>query len=405
MGEIELVSSTDKDVQDIYRSTLDFNNGSNWQIPNYSWSAERTDALNEMPVADMAHHLELVIGSRKLTEGLHKFYSNLLSKRNKSYQEKIKSIDDNFEKYKYLKRHPNEEAYRRTHNGNFFDSQVIDYTDTKISVRGIIIAIVLFILTGRYRSIGYQSIAQYSVIAKFLSVIARYGVPLLFILSVLFYFFAKKGYNFSQPWSAWQDNQLSQNRQRIENLDKIYRQEHDCSDEFLEREFKYNASLQPVYSIYVSDLQSSKEETQIKLTQYNKMMLDNIVYFPPFQTKDINRLVGIYGELLKGVPTWKEALEHVSQDERYDKMTNSITKTIQMSSENIIRSIEQVTEMITNSLDDVNENLADVKDDMVRKTQAIKNWGETMTEISSYQTAQMQQMNANVDQLARHYQN
>lgn len=405
MGKKELMPSTDKEAQAAYRSTLDFDNGNSWKLPSYSWSAERTETLNMMPVTDMAHRLEIMIGSRQLTEDLHKSYSEWVSNRVASYHEQVKSIDDNFEQYKYLKRHPNEEAYRRTHGGEFFDSQAIDYTDTKISVRGIIIAVVLFLLTGRYRSAAYQIFAEYSTMAKFLSFIARYGVPLLFIVSVLFYFFAKEGYSFSQPWSAWQGNQLAQNRQRIENLDKIYRQEHDCSDKFLEREFKYNASLQPINSIYVIDLKNSKRETEDRLKQYNKITLDNVVYFPPFQTKDINHLIGIYGELLKGVPTWKQALEHVSQDERYEQMTNSITEAIQMSSDNIIRSIDQATEKITDGLDKMNKNLDELEVDMIGKTSAIHSWGKTQSEIALYQTAQMQQVNANVNQLARRYRN
>jgi len=405
MVETKLEPKSFSDVQDAYSSANDFEGEAKWDLPGYDWGIEQAQSLNSLPLVEMANHLKMLLGAKISMERLNTSYSKTVDQTTDSYNDKIQQLNDSFEEFKKLSRHPNEEAYRKGHDGKLPEEEPIDYGSRKfghIVLRiGTLILVIGFIIGSI--SDTYPTVTLLQTLFAVAGVLA---VPLGFIIAAMgsfFLTFARHEWHISQPWASHLNRKRLALKNQILEADKQYCQEHDCSDDTLDDKFQYSASFPAIYSEYVEKMQQSQTKTSSTLDSYAEIVRNNVIYFPPAQTKDMFHLLKIYEALLNGVPTWNQAYEHVSQDERVAKMTSKITEVIKTASTQIANEINDAKNEIAAQIESVNDQLGDISDQIEEQTSAINSWGEREMAMQAVQTGVMLETNKNVSDMSRRY--
>lgn len=377
----EYRASTFEDAQSTLQEASSLQGDQRWNSFKYDWSIDNAKKLNQMSLEDLTEHLKLLIGAKLSLEQLSKWFGEDVDEYTKSYNQKIDEINNSFDDFTFLARHPNEEAYREKHNGDLPQTKSIDYYRRKFSNWVIAIGIVL-LMTARFRGLGV----------------------FMLIAGILFHFFAKHGYKFSQPVASFKNHLIVQKKQRILNADKKYCQDNDCSDETLKSKFKYEESLTPIYSSFTDQIRLDKNQTEYKLSHYSDIVQQNIQYFPPMETKDMRRLLKIYEALLNGVPTWEKALRYVGQNEKIDEMKNTLSDAIKNATSEITQEIKNAKNEVTSEIKKNSEMLDKVAEETHHQTNAINYWNTVQTSMQAYQMTMMNETRKNTEVIAAQYQ-
>ncbi|KRN98299.1 hypothetical protein [Companilactobacillus kimchiensis] len=398
MADTEYKSNSYRDVQNIYQTVTKFENDSEWLLPKYTWDGSQVSAFKKIPVDELIDHLGAFLGAKYSMEQLSDSYSQSVNDGLNYYNDKIDQINDKFKHFKYLKRHPNEAAYCEV-NGKLPEKQPIDYSDTTVSHRGIKTAIIMIISGIVLGTISDRPGTPAEVLSMF-AILDIFLGTILLPVALLFSFFAKSGFHISQPWATRRNMKIAMDRKAILDADEKYRKEHDCSDEALDKEFKYTASFPAIYSTYVLKMQQLHSRTASELNKLAETVQNNIIFFPPTISSNIPHMIGIYMELETGVETWYQAHNLVSRSEEFKKMTDTVTQAIEKSTDKIVTQIGRSAQDITNKLSDVDDH---VSAQLEHQTNAINYWGRTQTSIAEVQTAVMVDTDYRIDQIAQHY--
>jgi len=410
MEETKYVPSTFKDVDKINKSAANLLDDSRWNDPVYEWTIDHTQAMNALPIPELANHLKLLVVAKNSLSQLLEDYNSDLNYQTNTLNDNIKTIENNYHKFKHDSRHPNEVAYRLKHEDKLPEKEEIDYSSRRfghiilwISIPFVFMAILLHsMVSGPDAIVNGSTLLAHLIFYSLFAINALIGWTFLFASPILL-LAAKHGWRISQPWASYKNYKRMETKRKILNADKEFCQNNDCSDETLNAKFQYDESFPPLYSSYAEQQKMTYNDAKSKLTAYSNVIRDNIIFFPPEQTKNTYRLYRIYEALLSGVPSWSLAFEHVSQDERTDKITNTVTEALKTASSAIINSINDAENEISDQLYEVNEQLGDIKEETKQQTAAINYWGRVETTIAGAQTALMLQTDHRIGEISSHY--
>lgn len=395
MGESKQATATYNDVSTVYEQYNDFLDDTKWQVPTYKWSIEQTQTLNAMPLKTLETHLRPLLGARVSIEKLHDSYSNRGKKILKNYNNSIDELNSRFAEYKNKNCHPHEINYRNNHDGKLPMSQPIDYWSKRSSVIGMIISVII-IVTGFFIMDSLYGDSLFNAIVAVILLFTMALGLLVGTISVLTFICSRHGWKISHPLESFANSRRVAHKKRILNKDKLHCKIHDCSDENLKKKYKYYEALEPIYGDYVSRMKIEYINTNNKLKNYYQFVWDNVANFPPEQTQNTYHLLRIYGALLNGMPTWYQAYEHVSQDERFENMTLAITQAINEATVAVRREVREARDEINNELSRANDTLREIKNETEKQTEEIQYWSQVQTTIAAEQTAIMASTNAYV---------
>lgn len=392
MGESKYATATYSDVSTAKNQYENFLNDTKWQVPSYKWSIDQTQTLNNMPLKTLETHLKPFLGARVSIEELYNSYSNKGERILQDYNNSIDELKNRFDEYKYKNRHPYEINYRDNHNGNLPMTQPINYWSKKSSIIALIIGILLIAFGFSVMGLLYGDTLFNMIVGAILMFIVFIGL-LIDVLAVLTFICSLHGWKISHPLEDFLNDRRVAHKNRILKRDKVHCRVHNCDDENLKKKYKYYEALKPIYGNYVSRMKREYIKTDNKLENYYKYVWDNVANFPPEQTQNTYHLMRIYGALLNGMPTWYQAYEHVSQDERTEEMTLSITQAINKASEAVRREIRESCNEISSRLDDANDTLREIKNETEKQTREIQYWGQVQAAMAGEQAAIMADTN------------
>lgn len=397
VGQDKYQTSTNTDVQNIFNKAKDLMHDSKWDIPTYDWSIERTQFLTQMPLSEVDQHLNQLIGSKFGMEKLLGKYLKDSKRLTNEFNRKIKRTETDYQEFVNLSRHPNEISYRRKY-GALPEKQKINLSDITFGVSGLILSVILIFVF--FKAAGVAGTAH-PLLAMVIGGFSVFVFPITFIISVLFLIFAKFELPFAQPIASYKNHKREVLKNEILAADEQYRQENDCSDRALEKEFKLNDSYNSYRSNYVEQMKFSYDKVKKQLTEFANIISNEVFFFPPAQTKNIPHLLKIYEALLDGMPTWAEALKQVKQDENFQNMKNDVISAIESSSQAIMDIIEQSSSEITRRIDETNARLGGMQEEARSQTEAINYWGSKESAELEYQTAMMERRNAHVNKYGK----
>lgn len=359
VGQDKYQISTNTDVQNIFNKAKDLMHDSKWDIPTYDWSIERTQFLTKMPLSEVDQHLNQLIGSKFGMEKLLGKYLKDSKRLTNEFNRKIKRTETDYQEFVNLSRHPNEISYRRKY-GALPEKQKINLSDITFGVSGLILSVILIFVF--FKAAGVAGTAH-PLLAMVIVGFSVFVFPITFIISVLFLIFAKFELPFAQPIASYKNHKREVLKNEILAADEQYRQENDCSDRSLEKEFKLNDSYNSYRSNYVEQMKFSYDKVKKQLTEFANIISNEVFFFPPAQTKNIPHLLKIYEALLDGMPTLAEALKQVKQDENFQNMKNDVISAIESSSQAIMDTIEQSSSEITRRIDETNARLGGMQEE------------------------------------------
>lgn len=388
---------TNDDVNRLEEQVYQLDQNYRWNIPDYSWDIQHAQMLNKIPIEEVSDHMRLLIGAKLSMEKLHSGFKGSVNQYRNQYKQTIQQFDEEFSKYKRARCHPNEIAYRNNHDGNLPKTLPIDYGDKHFALRGYLIyALILF---------AYKVLGWFGVAGSPLFIMTALFTRLFFGVITIFLFLALFRLPISQPLASYRNKEILGQKQRILDRDKEFCKKNNLNDQTLDNEFQYSYSLAIANTMYAEKVQKEKDWVETRLNAYYAIVMDNVIYLPPEQTSNMNRLVGIYGALLNGVSTWQAAYEHVSADERFQKMTNSIVDAINNAASNVIDAVNDARDTITSKLEETDENIRNLNSSINRQTAAIDYWNQEQSEIAAAQAGIMYDTNRRIKEMSNRYKN
>lgn len=398
---------TPKDTETINLRMINLLRNPEWNIPKYDWNMDNIQRLNDMSLSQMIDHLRPLLGAKLSMEKMYQPIKDAKNNYDATLEKDKNKLETDFEEFKYLKRHPNEIAYRRTHNNQLPEALPINYGDKKLGCLGSILGIIVIIVSITLFTHLFAPGPGANVVMQslyLLGVVVGAGLGLLFlIMGIAFILFAQFKFKISQPLASHRNRQILAQKQDILRMDDEYRRDNDCSELTLNKMFQYDENMNAINSSYVSKMQKLETETRYDLQGYSKIVRENVIYFPPDETKNMFHLLRIYEILLSGISTWNEAFEHVAQDERMENMTASILQAIDKSTKAVIYEINVAGDEISNKVNKINKQIDNWKDSIEEETETISYWTNVAVAIARVQSSIVSDINKNIDGISSKY--
>ena len=230
------------------------------------------------------------------------------------------------------------------------------------------------------------------------------GLPLLLLMIIgmvgfpLLYIAAKFHLPFSQPWAMYRNYRILALGKRIRRADERYCQENNCDDASLRKQFKYGESLDANRGLYFEQMSSESDQTKNYLAGYAATLKTHATYFPMDDLQDVRHAFRIYKLLMNGrASSWKEATVLVDEDERIDRLKNTLVDEIRSAKGDIMRAIKQASTEITQAVAATTEAIEGVKSSVDYQTERMEMWNEIQLAVMDYQTDIMKDSNDRIN--------
>ena len=395
MGEIQNIKPyVENDIGTTFEESKRLFNDPKWGIPQYNWDMDHAQQLTNMPINELDNHLKMLLGAKLTMEQLRNlFWSNIVGYQ-KIFKSSNKDLSERYARFAYLKRNPNKAAYEIEHAGKFLEPKKIEYNNYLPALAVTIVAIIFrFIFSKVY---SYTSVTIYK-----LGIWGRRISDYLILIGIIFIIFAVFNWVFSRPIASLKNLFIRIRIRKILNADKDYCSKHDCSDETLKKDFKYEESKNAIVSNYVERMRLQNSAVDKSLNQYFEIVLEHIVYLPPEQTQSMTHLLKVYETLLNGVPTWDKAIIYVGQSEQMDKLGNNLTYAINHAAHTITEAIHNAQETISNGMSQMsgemksmNKNIGSLSEQTKIQSNKLDHWSEVQSSSIDYQTHMINQVNS-----------